>query len=202
MKNFFVIFLYVFTILFHPFGIVIAFFVLLFHILNQLKEESLLDVIRRNAKFIGTISAIVIVPWIYFVVGIILVPPLEQEVFEYTPNPFSFSNWLSNSNDSQGYLHFAGYLVNHMIGLRSLYFLLFGIVAAFIISHQDRHRQLIYFLTLVFFPILSILILDVTISYWFLPRQYIWVISLNCFFVGWCWDSLIYSLYERRYYFK
>jgi len=202
MKYFFVIILFVITILFHPFGIVIAFFVLLFHILNQLKEESLLDVIRRNAKFVGTISAIVIVPWIYFTVGIILVPPLEQEVFEFVPNPFSDFNLLLNSSDSPGYLVFAGYLANHMIGLRSLYFLLFGIVAAFIINHKDRPGQLIYFLTLIVSPILCILILDITINYWFLPRQYIWVISLNCFFVGWCWDSVIHSLYEKRSFCK
>ncbi len=202
MKYFIVIILFVITILFHPFGIVIAFFVLLFHILNQLKDEPLIDVIRRNAKFIGTISAIVIVPWIYFVVGIILVPPIDQQVFEFTPNPFSLSSFSSNSNGSPGFLVLAGYLANHMIGLRSLYFLLLGIVAAFIISHQDRRGQLIYFFTLIVSPILCVLILDITINYWFLPRQYIWVISLNCFFVGWCWDSLISTLYERRAYFK
>ena len=200
-QNFFVIILFVITILFHPFGVSIAFFVLLFHILNQSKEESLSDVMRRNAKFIGIISAIVIIPWIYFVVGIMLVPPLEQEVFRYVPNPVSESP-LSKSHNAPAYLVFSGYLANHLIGLRSLYFLLLGIVATLIISHQDRYRQIIYFFTLIAFPILCVLILDITIGYWFLPRQYIWVIPLFCFFLGWCWDSVIYSFYERSSYFR
>ncbi len=195
-QNFFVIILFVITILFHPFGVEIAFFVLLFHILNQSKEESLSDVVRRNAKFIGTISAIVIIPWIYFVVGIVLVPPLEQEVFEYVPNPLSASP-LSDSHGSPAYLVFSGYIANHMIGLRSLYFLLLGIVATFIISHQDRYRQIVYFFTLIAFPILCVLVLDIIIDYWFLPRQYVWVIAMFAFFSGWCWDSVIYSFYKK-----
>jgi len=201
-KNIFVIILYVITILFHPFGVVIAFFVLLFHILNQIKEEALINVLRRNAKFIGIIAAIVIIPWIYFVVGIILVPPLEQEVFEFVPNPLSGSSALSVSDGSPAYLVFAGHLVNHMMSLRILYFLLFGIVLTLLFNHQDRLKQIIYFFTLIAFPVLSILILDITIKYWFLPRQYIWVIPLFCFFLGWCWDSAIYSLYKRRSYTK
>jgi len=200
-QDFLVIILFVVTILFHPFGVTIAFVILLFHILNQLKDESLLDVIRRNAKFVGIISAIAILPWIYFVVGIILVPPLEQEVFEYVPNPVS-NTPLSEAHNAPAYLVFSGYLANHLMSLRGLYFLLLGMVATLIIKHQDRLGQIIYFFTLIVFPIFCILILDIIIDYWFLPRQYVWVIPLFAFFLGWCWDSAICSFYERSSYFK
>jgi len=215
IKYFSVIALFVITILFHPFGVAIAFFVLVFHLVNQLKEDSFSDVIHRNLKFIGTISAITIIPWIYFVVGIILVPPLEQEVFEFVPNPFSNSatvsdtmavpnpsaasnpNTISNSDGSPGYLVFAGYLANHMISLRSLYLLFLGIIAAFILKQKDRYSQIVFLITLIILPIVSIFILDIAINYWFLPRQYTWVIALNAFFLGWCWDSIICSFHQR-----
>ena len=61
---------------------------------------------------------------------------------------------------------FPAYIANHMISLRSLYFLLLGIIAAFIVKHQYRYGQVVYFFGLIVSPILAILILDVTINYW------------------------------------
>jgi len=151
LKKFLVGLLFVITILFHAFGIYIVFFVLLFHIIDHLKEESLLDIIRRNVKFIGTIVAIVLLPWIWFVTGILLMSPQGIDVFEYVPNPLL---------DFYG---FSGAIVGHLVAFRSLYFLLFGMLAA------------------LFFPI---------------PRQYVWVIPLFCFFLGWCWDSVVHSFSE------
>ena len=178
--------LLVITILFHAFGIYIVSFVLLFHMLNHSKEESFLDVIRRNAKFLSTIAAIVLLPWIWFTAGILSIPHKEFNVFAYIPNPLS---------DLYG---FSTAIVGNLLGFRRLYFLLlFGMLAAFIIPHQERYPQIKFFLTLIVFPVLCILISAMITNYWFLPRQFVWVMPLFCFFLGWCWDSVIHSFSEK-----
>jgi hypothetical protein len=185
LKKFLVGLLFITTILFHAFGLYIVFFVLVYHIINQLKEESLLDIMRRNMKFIGTIATIAILPWIWFAAGILLRSSEGFDVFEYVPNPFT------------DFYSFSGAIAGHLVAFRSLYFLLFGIFAAFIIPHQERFPQFNFFLTLIAFPILFILISAIIKDYWFIPRQYIWVIPLFCFFIGWCWDSVIQSFSEK-----
>ena len=185
LKKFLIGLLFVITILFHVYGIYIVFFVLLFHILIQTNEEAFFAVIRRKVKFFFTIGAITFLPWIWFTVAILTIKQSDFDVFEYIPNPFV------------DVYDFCGTMVGIFIGIRGLYFLLFGMIAAFIIPHLEQYRQIKFFLFLIVFPITCVLASSIIKNYWFLPRQFVWVVPLFCFFLGWCWDSVIYLLRER-----
>jgi hypothetical protein len=42
---------------------------------------------------------------------------------------------------------------------------------------------------MVIIPIELICMADMKQGYWFLQRQFIWIISLFSFYIGWCWDA-------------
>jgi hypothetical protein len=109
-----------------------------------------------------------------------------DNTYQYIVSPFvdpvTFSNRVSGD----------------LIGTRILYFLLLGVFFPFILNHKDRVKQMTFLIVAVFLPLLAIWLHDVIKSYWFIQRQFIWVMPLFALFLGWSWDSLYRYLMSRE----
>ena len=85
-----------------------------------------------------------------------------------------------------------------MIGEKKLYVLLAGMIIAWIFPHKNRFKQIIFFICFVIIPLTLIILVDIKSQYWFLQRQFIWIMALFAFYLGWCWDSVILYLLKRE----
>ena len=57
------------------------------------------------------------------------------------------------------------------------------------VRHRQQAAQNIFLVVLVIVPFAAILAVDVLSRYWFLQRQFVWIIPLWALYIGWCWDS-------------
>jgi hypothetical protein len=102
--------------------------------------------------------------------------------FQFIPNP------LVNV------IGFLKGVLGNLIGHKGLYVILIGMITAFLLPHKRRFHQFIFLLLLVVLPIGLIFLADIMSSYWFVQRQFVWVMPLFAFFLGWCCDSTILFL--------
>ena len=45
-------------------------------------------------------------------------------------------------------------------------------------------------------PLQLLFLADLFNRYWFIQRQFVWVMAWYAFFLGWCWDSIITATVE------
>ncbi len=177
------------TILFHVYGILIVFTTGIFHVINQFTNYSIKDILKRYFKFFGLILLIAMPLWAWFSGAIIhnLGTMKAFDTFAFIPSPLV---------DPIGFLK--GIFCN-LIGYKPFYAAFLGIVLAFLIPHRERNRQIGFFLVLVIFPLVCLLLADLYLGYWFLQRQFTWIMPLFAFFLGWCWDSINVWTYVRSW---
>ena len=72
-----------------------------------------------------------------------------------------------------------------------------GILLAFLLPHRERFKQMGFFFILIVFPLLVLLMLDTYYGYWFIQRQFTWVMPFYAFFLAWCWDASIVYVTDR-----
>jgi hypothetical protein len=110
--------------------------------------------------------------------------------FDFYPNPSS-----SLSDFSRFFRQISFNLMAHKhYGQKHL---ALGVWIAFLLPHRDRLKQIGFFLLMIVLPIELILSSDLSSGYWFLDRQFVWVMSLYAFFLGWCWDSIAIYIQEK-----
>lgn len=192
---FFAAVLIVITFNFHAYGPALFLMPLFCVIVTALigpNRSAVVDTIKGNKLKISlfvlaTLLAIAI--WLYYTsFNNSWVPPSaydEIHTFQYIVNPLE--------NPAQ----FLKSIFGNLIGDKRLYFLLFSIVVALFIPLRRRWEQFTFFGLLVALPIALILIADIKGHYWFLQRQFVWVMPFFAIFLGWQWDS-IYSYFLTR----
>jgi len=171
--------LFVMTIWFHVYGIVIVFSTLAYSLLTKLRTKDCKITFKDTAKLILLVLFVAMPLWLFSIFG----PHYEQYheanpvLFQYISNPF---------------VDFTGFLkaiFGNLIGYKKIYFLLISLIFPFVLSYRNRFRQISFLMIAIFFPIGLIFLADVIFEYWFLQRQFIWVIPFFAFFLGWSWDS-------------
>jgi len=170
---------FVITIWFHVYGLLILFVTALFSLFEKRRDPSFGLIFKDFFKFMSVVLAMSLPLWIISVFG----PHAANQkvdIFEYIPNPLF---------DIIGFLK--GVFAN-LIGYRhkQLYLLLIGLFFPLLIPYKRRFEQMTFLIFLVFVPIGIILLADVKNSYWFVQRQFVWVIPFFALFLGWSWDSL------------
>jgi len=176
------------VMLFHAYGILIVSITLFYQLLKSREQESLNDLFKNNVCFISTIYLLVLPLWVrnmifhedsYNVwVGYVY-------TFQYIPNPI---------------LNFVGFLkgvFGNLIGNKIMYITLGGFVLSFLIAHKQRREQIGFFLILILLPIELIMISDVMNTFWFIQRQFVWVMPLFALLLGWQWDALYVNFRDR-----
>lgn len=178
---------FVFVIWFHLYGIFMPYLSMIFLLITKFKNPSFKFVLRRTLKFMGIVSAVALPFWIYCIFGphVILGPEYNIDTFLYIPNPL------------HNLVGFLKGIFGNLIGNKKLYFLLIGLFYPFFISYRERYEQILFFFLLVFIPIAVIFLSDLIHYYYFIQRQFIWVMPYFAFFLGWTWDSLFEFIRQK-----
>lgn len=180
-----VIIFFVSVIWFHVYGILIFTSCLAFFILAGCREKDSRAYLK-NMVFLAFVVLLISMPlWLYSVMGSHL-GYRQEDPFYYIPNPF------------HNFLGFFKGVFGNLVGFKKLYFLLPGVIIPFFFSCADRYKQLLFLTFIVIIPIGCILFSDVMQKYWFIQRQFIWVMPLFAFYLGWVWDSLFIVLRRIR----
>ena len=167
---------FILVIWFHVYGILIFTGCFLFTLLDKYKEKDFKIYFRNMISFTAIILCFAMPFWLYCILGPRL--RVNLNVFELIPNPFY---------DITGFLKA---IFCNLIGAKKLYFLSIGMIIPFVFSYEKRYRQLLFLFCNVIMPIVFIFIFDILGKNYFLQRQFIWVMPLFAFFLGWAWDSL------------
>ncbi len=179
--------LLVMTIWFHHYGIFMVFFVLLYLFLTLEKKEAARKIIKDLIPFFTVVFLVAMPLWCYSTFG----PHRSSDwlriesTFQFIPNPMV---------NPVGF--FKGVFCN-LIGYKMFYSLILGLLFPLLIPLKDRYKLIMFFLVLILLPIGSIFLVDVMKTYWFLQRQFIWVMPFFAFLLGWCWDSGIVYFKNR-----
>jgi len=176
---------FVVLIWFHVYGIVILGCTMLFAILEKWREPDVQRVLKDILRLLTVVFVVAMPLWCYSVFG----PHLsyEQETFvhrkintfDYIPNPLVTI------------LGFLKSIFGNLIGYKGLYFLLFGMLIPVFLPYRRRLRDIAFFLILVVLPIQLMLQGVLQCGYWFVQRQFLWVVPLFALFLGSVWEALL-----------
>lgn len=178
VKKIGVIVLFVLVIWFHVYGILMFFSCFLFTLLAKYKEIDFKIYLKEVIVFTGIILCFAMPLWLYSVFGPHLSLAVNINPFDYIPNP------LHNA------LGFLKGIIGNMMGVKKLYFLLLGILVPFVFTYEDGYKQLLFLISIIIIPLSCIFFSDLLQKYWFIQRQFIWLMPFFAFFLGWVWDSL------------
>ena len=173
------IIIFVTIIWFYIYGILMFMSCFLFVLLSRYKDNGFKAYFINAISFTGIVLCFAMPFWLYCVFrphysyGAMQVQP-----FIFIPDPM---------RDIVGFLKC---IFCNLIGFKKLYFLFLGAAIPFILSYEDRRKQLLFLFFIIIVPIIAIFFSDLVSNYWFLQRQFIWVMPLFAFFLGWAWDSL------------
>lgn len=159
------IFSIVFVLLFHSYGIVMVFTFLLYHLLVSRKGTSFWETVRKLAGPTCLAGLLASPAWCYYGVS----------SNKYGLDTFAFcgrglSKVLSCVFGNLGDFSIRyGWVLSFLIVLGAL----------FIRDHWQKQR-IIFLITIILMPITLIFVPDVVSQYWFVQRQFIWVIPFWC----------------------
>lgn len=184
-------FIFVFTILFHPYGILIVFFNLAYFILAYSKDPCFKETIRRGIPFLAIVFLIAFPIWYDSIFGAhkSFGKHVVSDVFAFIPNPIV---------QPLGFLK--GVFCN-LVGHKANYLFCAGLILSLVLGHPDQRKHLSFLLLLVILPIEVIFLADINNQYWFVQRQFIWIMPLFALLLGWAWESCIFYfsyMLERR----
>lgn len=177
-KRFWASAFFILLIWFHAYGLLMFGCFLLYQLLIKYRKGGGLTYLK-NAFFLFLPVFLITMPlWLVSVFGPHSIPAsYNQPTFEYIPSPLK---------DTIGFLK--GIFCNIM-GNKKLYFLFILAGIPFIFSYPERRKQLFFLLINVFLPIGLIFTADYLSRYSFIQRQFIWIMPLFAFFLGWAWDA-------------
>jgi len=169
-----------FVVSFHIFGIMIIGSCFIYSIIIETRKPYYGEVIKKMMPFLLCIGFLAFLLFFWHTSGTMWNSINNENTFKYYPDP---------AND---FIHFMRQVFANLMGNKKYgqKFLALGIWIAFLLPHKDRLKQIGFFLVMIVMPILCILMADIYSGYWFLDRQFIWVMPLYAFLLSWCWDSI------------
>jgi len=173
------------TIWFHAYGILIVCCTALFALLSMPRDKQFMVVFKEYFKFFAVVCIIAMPLWCYSVFGPHFSMSREHSIarnigtFDYIPNPMVSFNRFSRT------------IFGNLLGFKKVKFLVNGLILALLVPHKERWAQAGFFFLLIALPLQLLLMADLSKSYWFVQRQFTWVMPLFAILVAWCWDSLI-----------
>lgn len=172
IKKFFMGIFFIFTIMYHTYGILIVSLCFLYFMIQEKQPWK-----NRNFGYITSLFLIGLPIFIWYASKGMDGSP-KMEVFKYISNP------------AVDFVGFLKGIFGNLVGYNKFYFLLLGMLSV-LMFHKDSLKQLGFFLILIVLPIQLKFTADVIKEYWFIQRQFVWVMPLFAFFLGWCWDSCL-----------
>lgn len=172
---------FLFTAIFHAYGILIIFLPLVFSITLNFKIIKQGAISKGLLQYTGIVLLFSTLLWAWYASSSHFGfkannQPLMDNVFQFLPSPFL------------DLVDFLRIVLAILAGYKPFHFFMFGVLALFL-PNASRLRQLSLLLLLVIIPVALILYTDIRSQYWFLQRQFIWVMPFFIIFLGWGWDT-------------
>lgn len=189
LKKFLIGGFFIFVIIYHVYGIMIVGLCLLYFIVLEASKRSYGEVIKDLLPFLLSAGLLGFLLFIWYASRTTLADFQggNRNTFDFYPNPLSdFTRFFRQV--------FANLMAHKQYGQKHL---ALGIWISFLLPHKDRFKQIGFFLLMIVLPIELILVSDARSGYWFLDRQFVWVMSLYAFFLGWCWDTIFVYTEEK-----
>lgn len=169
--------LFIFIINYHSYGILIFGVCSIFLFFRESIRYSWRVVYKRNLPFYGLLGLLALPLWLWYNSG---------NVYRTDINTFAF---IANPLIHPGV--FFREIIGNLVGNRTNYIFLFCLLSQFFYKPIITREKISYLLILIVLPIELILLADVLSHYWFIQRQFIWVMPYFAIFIGWCWDSML-----------
>lgn len=171
---------FILVIWFHAYAIAIVFVPAVYFLGRRLGSDSFKPVLWRMVKFFSVVLAITMPVWLISVFG----RHLDYESFPFG-GVFHFI-----PDQRVNPLGFFKAIFGNLLGFKPLYVLLLGLVALFW-PLAERKERVWFFLSMIILPVFLILCVNLMTGYYFIQRQFIWVMPFFAMFLGWCWETLI-----------
>jgi len=185
-RKFLIWLFFILIIIFHTYGILILTSITMYFYLRQRKtgyfKENLKDILYFYI-FLAIIGGLI---WLWYSSGGMGIKGLYRGTFQFIPNPFSTP------------MGFVKGILGNLVGEKKFIFFFLAPILSFLFCSQKRMEQLGFFFILIVIPIQLILLADVFSGYWFIQRQFIFTMPLFAFFLGWCLDTTLLSLRQKK----
>ena len=144
---------------------------------------------------------------IRLLIGTVLISvPLWFWYANDTRDNYAYSNLLAGglttfqyiANPMVDIIAFLKSIFGALIGFKKFYPFLIPLIVSFLVPHQNRNKLIGFFLFVIILPIETQCLIATLKGYWFLQRQFIWVVPLFAFLLGWACDSLINEFVIQR----
>lgn len=175
-----------FTVIFHVYGFVFLSLLVFYQLLSRRKE--LLPVVSSLPliRYLLTLFAVLFAIWLWYAAPNLGIFGFQQNLFEgalpvfgFIPNPVE---------DAQGFMKAIG---GNLIGFSSMKWSVLGLAALAVPWNDQRWKQTGFLFLVVVLGIEIVLMGCLSNRYWFLQRQFSWVMGLSAFLLGWLWDSFL-----------
>lgn len=177
----------IFIFIYHAYGLIIV-FCPLFYVLSLalLKDQKAWGAFRGKL-YLGIVLGVGVILWgwyssyNFFGLKSNTAAQAQVQIFEYIPDP------------AENPLGFLRGVIGNLLGGKIFYFLLPGIISAFFFTPDFKKLLSLttFFILLILMPLSAILAADIKNQYWFIQRQFIWVVPFWALFLGRCWDKTI-----------
>lgn len=184
---------YVFMVIYHVYGLICLSFIFVFEFLARYKDPAAEMKKALFKKYFFSLYFILGILWIWYAS-----PNLgwfgldakrfqtERPTFEFIPNPA---------------INFIGFLkgiFGNLLATKWLKWTVLGAVCVFFPGNVQRYKQLGFFLICIGLGVMFVFLFSLFKKYWFIQRQFVWVMPLFAFFIGWCWDSLLLTIIHSK----
>lgn len=178
---------YIFTTIYHAYGAIILFFTFVYFLLRESKMCSFSDIFKHCYRFVLIVILTGLPLYLWYSVGNSrAINGIGYDVFQYVPNPaVSLFDFIKSN-------------LCNLVGNKKLYPLSVFLIFPFILPYRERLQQIGFLLILIVLPLMIILYFDILVRYWFLQRQFAWVMPFFAFLIGWCLNSFIEFVKKER----
>lgn len=181
----FIAFYFIVATSYHAYGLIITGLPLVYALLRESKGNIKILMNQKYFTYFLVIGIIATLFWLWYAVGHKLYPMTGRFAGQALSDPFAFiPNPLT---DAAG---FAKAVAGNLIGQSKMYWVLAGLAGLFLF-HKDTWKIWLFALFLIIIPLTLILLVDIKVSYWFLQRQFVWVMPFFALLVGMGWDRVI-----------
>ncbi len=178
--------LFILTIWFHPYGIFMLFFSALYFSSFAVYEKKFWGLLKNIGPLVIIVLTVSLPVWLLSVFGGSALEAKMKDIFQYIPHP------VGNP------IGFLKGVFGNLLGCKPLYFLMLGAFFPFVFPLKDRRQLLGMFCVFVLMPIALIFVLDVINGYWFLQRQFGWVMPFYALFLAKSWESAGLFWHQKR----
>jgi len=177
---------------FHIYGAIIIFSTVVYSMLVWSRRSNPLKVLKRAIKFLAPILVIALPFWLWaFFWG----PSIGRDFSGEASRTFMYI-----ANPAVNPLQFLRDIFGNLIDPRGLNFLLIGVGFPFLLPLKERCNQILFFLILVVMTIACLFTGVWLHGYYFLQRQFTWVVPFFALFLGWVWESFFFYVKNLKFF--